>query len=182
MVNGEWLIGIDALTGSCGRGGRGRSAIRWRLSGICWRCRAAHRWRLYVDAVPPDGAVSGSGDNVELCLLPARRMWTHRALSREVARRPPDVLFVPAHVLPFRVKLPPSVVTVHDLGYRHVPEGHTRRQRLYPRTEHALERVARAAGDRRERIDGKGFAATLTARAPAKSTSSTKRLLSRPPG
>jgi glycosyltransferase involved in cell wall biosynthesis len=42
-------------------------------------------------------------------------------------RRPPAVLFVPAHVIPLRH--PPSVVTIHDLGYLHHPEAHPQRDR-----------------------------------------------------
>ncbi len=44
------------------------------------------------------------------------------------------MLFVPAHVLPWQPpgqSLPPSVVTIHDLGYHHFPEAHTRGQRAY---------------------------------------------------
>ncbi len=140
MVNGEWstvndqvLIGVDASRAMrVRRTGTERYSLEIirHLLGL----PSAHRWRLYTDVVPPDGLFP-MRDGVELCVLPARRMWTHRALAREVARRPPDVLFVPAHVLPFRASFvwtkPPSVVTVHDLGYRHVPEGHTQRQRLY---------------------------------------------------
>jgi glycosyltransferase involved in cell wall biosynthesis len=66
--------------------------------------------------------------------LAARSMWTHFSLNRELARRAPDVLFVPSHVLPWRANpatLPPSVVTVHDLGYRRFPDAHRPRQRLY---------------------------------------------------
>jgi len=52
-------------------------------------------------------------------------------LSYELLTRPrPEVLFVPAHVLPLAHPLP-SVVTVHDLGYRHFPGAHPARQRLY---------------------------------------------------
>ena len=40
------------------------------------------------------------------------------------------MLFVPAHVLPLAHPLP-SVVTVHDLGYRHFPDAHPARQRWY---------------------------------------------------
>jgi glycosyltransferase involved in cell wall biosynthesis len=97
-----------------------------------------HTWRLYLDgpAEPSYFCAEGGNEGVslELCRLPARRMWTHRALAREVVQRPPDVLFVPAHVLPFVVpvwRLPASVVTIHDLGYRYFPGTHTWRQRLY---------------------------------------------------
>src|SRR5690606_22093782 len=96
-----------------------------------------HQWRLYVDHQPTGNGLWSAGglpENAELCLLPARRMWTHRALAGEVLRRPPAVLFVPSHVLPFVLplrRLPPAVVTVHDLGYHAFPEAHPWRQRLY---------------------------------------------------
>lgn len=98
-----------------------------------------HEWRLYVDQLPPAGLFpqqtpGATHPNVTLCHLPAQRLWTHLALGREVTQQRPAVLFVPAHVLPFRLplrKLPPSVVTVHDLGYRYFPAAHTRWQRLY---------------------------------------------------
>jgi glycosyltransferase involved in cell wall biosynthesis len=63
-------------------------------------------------------------------VIPFPRLWTHLRLGCEVALHPPDVLFVPAHVLPLWTR-PPAVVTVHDLGYRHFPQAHPRRQRWY---------------------------------------------------
>lgn len=60
-------------------------------------------------------------------LIPFPRFWTHARLSWEVARHPPSLLWVPAHVIP--VNHPSSIVTVHDLGYLHHPEGHTAGQR-----------------------------------------------------
>ncbi len=70
---------------------------------------------------------------VEVRVLPGRRLWTHTALAWEVARHRPDVLFVPSHVIPFLPPglLSPSVVTLHDVGYRHFPAAHTASQRLY---------------------------------------------------
>lgn len=93
-------------------------------------------WRLYSDEAAPVGHLlsPGGAADVELRVLPACRQWTHRALAAEVVRRPPDVLFVPAHVIPFVLppaRLPPSVVTVHDLGYHVFPAAHPRGQRLY---------------------------------------------------
>lgn len=92
-------------------------------------------WRLYgAVAAPLDLFLPpGNPGQVEIRVLPARRPWTHRALAAEVVRAPPDVLFVPAHVIPFLPppRLPPSVVTVHDLGYHVFPEAHTRQQRAY---------------------------------------------------
>ena len=45
-----------------------------------------------------------------------------------MARHPPDVLFVPAHVVP--AIHPPTVVTIHDLGYLYEPDSHTPRDLL----------------------------------------------------
>jgi len=45
---------------------------------------------------------------------------------------PPDVLFVPSHVLPL-IHPRRCVVTVHDLGYHYHPEAHTLFQNLYLR-------------------------------------------------
>ena len=47
-----------------------------------------------------------------------------------MAVRPPDVLFVPAHVLPL-IHPRRSVVTVHDLGYLAYPEAHKTGDRRY---------------------------------------------------
>lgn len=94
---------------------------------------AAHRWRLYVDApIPAD--TFPQLPHTESCHLPAQRMWTHRSLACEVLRRTPDVLFVPSHVIPLALppsRLPPAVVTIHDLGYHWFPKAHTATQRAY---------------------------------------------------
>jgi glycosyltransferase involved in cell wall biosynthesis len=68
--------------------------------------------------------------NVELRSIPFPRLWTHLRLSTEMAVRPPDVLFVPAHVLPL-IHPRRSVVTVHDLGYLAYPEAHKAGDRRY---------------------------------------------------
>jgi glycosyltransferase involved in cell wall biosynthesis len=59
--------------------------------------------------------------------IPFARFWTHARLSFEMARRRPDLLFVPSHVIP--LVHPRSVVTIHDLGYLHEPQAHPARQR-----------------------------------------------------
>lgn len=49
-------------------------------------------------------------------------LWTQLGLALETWRQPPDVLFIPAHVIPF-FKNPrvPTVVTVHDLPIEFFP-------------------------------------------------------------
>lgn len=97
-------------------------------------------WRLYItepvaqDAFLLPNANPAAHGRIDMRVLPQTRLWTHRRLAAEVTVHPPDVLFVPAHVLPFQrpgVTLPPTVVTAHDLGYRFFPEAHTRTQRAY---------------------------------------------------
>ena len=97
---------------------------------------SAHQWRLYVDDTGTDASKAMPNalvPDVECRHLPSRRMWTHRALAQEVVKHRPDVLFVPSHVIPMRMpwQLPPSVVTVHDLGYHFWPKMHTRQQRMH---------------------------------------------------
>jgi len=81
---------------------------------------------------------------VKVRVLALPRLWTHAALAAEVWRHPPDVLFIPAHVVP---AMPPPrlpiAVTVHDVGYEHFPQAHPWSQRAYLRwsTRHSAHRA-----------------------------------------
>ncbi|MBI1802595.1 MAG: glycosyltransferase family 4 protein [Chloroflexi bacterium] len=88
---------------------------------------APHQYRLYLQEPPPAGLFDA---RAEMRVIGPPRLWTHLGLSAEMLRLPPDVLFVPAHVLPI-AHPPRSVMTVHDLGYRYFPEAHSAAQRLY---------------------------------------------------
>lgn len=85
-----------------------------------------HGVRLYVRQPPPTEAFPGA--ELRAILLP--RLWTHVGLSWEMVHEPPDLLFIPAHVLPV-VRPHRTLVTVHDLGYRYFPTTHPLSQRLY---------------------------------------------------
>lgn len=133
------LIGIDASRAlRPKRTGVERYALEIIRHLLALPDATQHTWRLYVDE-PLERAHVGlptatADPTVEICRLPRRRLWTHRALAREVVRRRPDVLFIPAHVLPFVLparRLPAAVVTIHDVGYRHIPAAHTWVQRCY---------------------------------------------------
>ncbi len=69
-----------------------------------------HELTLYYDREPPR-RLPGATTRV----VPLPRIWTHARLSLEMVRSRPDVLFIPAHVVP--LVHPPTVVTIHDLGY-----------------------------------------------------------------
>jgi glycosyltransferase involved in cell wall biosynthesis len=86
-------------------------------------------YRLYFNQ-PPAPDLFAAAPNVEIRTMPFLRLWTHMRLSWEMATHAPDVLFIPAHVLPV-VHPRRSVVTVHDLGYLYYPQAHTRWARWY---------------------------------------------------
>ena len=68
---------------------------------------------------------------VRFVVLPGRRLWTYFYLSRFIARRKGeiDTLFVPSHVLP--LVLPRwSVLTIHDVAWKRIPESYSWSQRL----------------------------------------------------
>ncbi len=86
-----------------------------------------HRVRLYTRETPPPGHFP---PQAEVRVIPFPRLWTHLRLSWEMARHPPNLLFVPAHVLP-PIRPRRTVVTIHDVGFRTFPQAHPWRQRLY---------------------------------------------------
>lgn len=61
---------------------------------------------------------------------PPKYLWTQLRLSWEMMQRPPDVLFVPAHVLP-AISPKKSVVTIHDVGFKRFPELYKKIQVAY---------------------------------------------------
>ena len=120
------LIGIDASRSAApqrtGTENYSLNLIRHLLA-----LQSDHCYRLYFNR-PPTRELRIT--NYELRIMPFPRLWTHLRLSWEMARRPPDLLFIPAHVLPI-IHPRRSVVTVHDLGYLFYPEAHRFLDRLY---------------------------------------------------
>jgi glycosyltransferase involved in cell wall biosynthesis len=136
------VIGIDAsrLTATVHTG-----TERYSRAVIAALIRQApqHQFRLYARDLLPlsdeEGLRFAQGEgsapgNIETIFIDQPRLWTHVGLAREIAASPPDALFIPAHVLPFPQALhrtTRTVVTIHDVGYRHFPGAHPWRQRLY---------------------------------------------------
>ncbi|MBN1886569.1 MAG: glycosyltransferase family 4 protein [Thermoflexales bacterium] len=121
------MIGIDASR-AASQQRTGTEAYSLHLIRALAEAAPACRFRLYFNRAPEEGLFDAH--NVEPCVIPFPRLWTHLRLSAELGRRPPDALFVPAHVLPpLRPRC--SLVTVHDLGYRHFPQAHPWLARLY---------------------------------------------------
>jgi glycosyltransferase involved in cell wall biosynthesis len=127
------LIGIDASRATALRR-TGTEVYSLYLIEALLALDTAHQFRLYFND-GPDRELAGRfglavSHRVEVRSIPFPRLWTHVRLGLEVARHPPDVLFVPSHVLPLWIRCP-AVATVHDLGYLYFPEAHHPRQRRY---------------------------------------------------
>ena len=120
------LIGIDASR-AARRKRTGTERYSFELIRHLVALDQKNRYRLYFDR-PPFCELRIA--NCELRVMPFPRLWTHVRLSWEMMHRPPDVLFVPAHVLPI-VHPPRSVVTIHDLGYLYFPRTYRALDRLY---------------------------------------------------
>lgn len=130
-------IGIDASRMAWARR-TGTEQYTTHLVKALTRLPPRHRLILYFNHLPPAPASGGDWgdpqgstwpDQVTVRAIPFPRLWTHLRLSWEMLRHPPDLLFVPAHVLPlWRPRR--TVVTIHDLGYRFFPEAHPPHRRL----------------------------------------------------
>ncbi|HEY74415.1 MAG TPA: glycosyltransferase family 4 protein [Thermoflexia bacterium] len=119
------LIGIDASRAVAARP-TGTETYSRQLIQALLALDSSHQFRLYFRTAPPADVFPGADARP----ISFPRLWTHARLSWEMARRPPDALFVPAHVLPL-VHPRASLVTIHDLGYLHFPQSHPWRQRLH---------------------------------------------------
>ena len=145
------IIGVDASRAAAGQR-TGTEAYAYYLiqALIPLAQERGHQLRLYFNQ-PPAANLFAPAGHVRPVVIPFRRLWTHVRLAWELRRRPPDVFFTPAHVIPFGYRGPgkAGVATVHDLGYLHFPEAHTPGQLAYLRlaTIHNAERGRRVIAD-----------------------------------
>lgn len=127
-------IGIDASRSKRRTGGVARYSFEI-IQEILAQAPRDWQWRLYVD-----GASGATGVGVENFLplhWPLKLLWTQTRLAWEVLRHPPDVLFVPGHVLPvFHSR--PAVTTIHDVAFLVQPQAYTWYGGLYLRLTTAL--------------------------------------------
>jgi glycosyltransferase involved in cell wall biosynthesis len=124
------LIGVDASRIARARR-TGTEAYSLHLIRALVEIGCSHRFRLYSPApLPPDAVNVDSKTGNEVRVIPFPRLWTHLRLAWEIGRHAPDVLLVPAHVMPLVCPVA-TVVTVHDLGYLYYPETHQLFDRWY---------------------------------------------------
>ena len=90
--------------------------------------KSDHKFILYAPHMPYNEFPAG--DNIEWRILPQQHLWSQFRLAREVNSRPPDVFFVPSHVVPLITHLP-TVVTIHDLAFKYFPRSYSAFERRY---------------------------------------------------
>ena len=81
------------------------------------------RWRFFASRPRP-------GLRVDLTVVPLRRLWSQVRLPIALAADRPDLLFVPAHAVPFG--WPGKALTVvHDLAFERYPHAYSAAERTY---------------------------------------------------
>lgn len=122
-------IGIDASRAV--RAVRtGPESYAWEIIRQLVKLPTPHHFRLYSPTPPPSHFLPKDSPNVDWRILPQRRLWSQVRLARELKQHPPDVLFVPSHVVPFFSKVP-TVVTLHDVSYKYFPRQYSTFERRY---------------------------------------------------
>ncbi|MBP7005907.1 glycosyltransferase family 4 protein [Patescibacteria group bacterium] len=82
---------------------------------------ARHEWLAYTESpLQPDLREVIPHWHEKILPWFPKYLWTQVRLSLEMYQHPPDVLFIPAHVLP-RVLPKKTVVTIHDVGFHRFP-------------------------------------------------------------
>lgn len=126
------LIGIEASRANR----REKTGVEWYAWHVIQQLKQfaesdAHSWLLYSNEPLMMGLEKGPKNWHEMRLAwPPKYLWTQTRLSWEMYRSPPDVLYVPAHVLPRAIPAR-SVVTIHDVGFARLPELYKPIQRWY---------------------------------------------------
>lgn len=69
-------------------------------------------------------------ENFQTKIMPFPKLWSQLRLSFEMLAKKPDVLFVPAHLVPI-IHPKNTVVTIHDLGFKHFPELYPAKELIY---------------------------------------------------
>ena len=129
------LLGIDAsrCVASYGTGVEAYSSaiIRHLLEKIQANPHGRFdRVHLYTPRALPSDFLGGRFPFVEEHVIPFPRLWTHVRLSTEMLSEPPDVLFIPGHVLPI-IHPRKSVVTIHDVAFMPFPRAYGLFKRAY---------------------------------------------------
>ena len=119
------ILGIDASRANCSR----RTGIEWYAYHVIERLKGIVPTDVRVVLYSREPLVEGlellpPNWESRVLLWPPGRLWTQLRLSWEMLVSPPDVLYVPAHVLP-PVRPRRSVTTLHDVAFVTVPDAYS---------------------------------------------------------
>jgi glycosyltransferase involved in cell wall biosynthesis len=95
---------------------------------LCSRLEAAAPelgWRFFASR-------PRAGLGVDVMVIPFRRLWTQVRLPVALASNRPDLLFVPAHAIPFAWP-GRALAVVHDLAFERHPNAYSATERAYLR-------------------------------------------------
>ncbi len=126
------LIGIDASRANKSH----RTGVEWYSWHVIQNLKeltknGSHSWVLYSNEILKNGLEKLPANWYEIrARWPIKKGWTQVRLSYELWRRPTDVFFIPAHVLP-RFVPKKSVVTIHDVGFFRHPQLYRPRDRRF---------------------------------------------------
>jgi len=140
------LIGIDASRANKAN----KTGVEWYAFHLIQQLKKmtqgdGHTWILYSNELLKGGLEKLPDGWYEVrAHWPIKKGWTQIRLSYELWRRPTDVFFVPAHVLP-RVIPKKTVVTIHDVGFHCFPQLYKPRDRQFHEwsTKDIAKRVSR---------------------------------------
>ena len=135
------IIGIDASRSVSAQPTGTELYSRYLIEALLDRAPDRFSFRLYFNQAPQSEI---RNQKSEIKIIPFPRLWTHLRLSTEMIAHRPDLLFVPAHVLPI-IHPRRSVVTVHDLGYLYFPGSTSAPAALVSRSIDALAYPHRGA-------------------------------------
>lgn len=126
------LIGIDASRAS----GKEKTGTENYSSNLILNLAKIDKKNNYILYVKPnyDLLFDRLPKNFRLKVITTKRFWTQIGLSREMISKKPDVLFVPAHLLP-PITPAKMVVTIHDLAWKYFPDA-------YSKSEIRLQKLA----------------------------------------
>jgi glycosyltransferase involved in cell wall biosynthesis len=133
------VVGIDASRAA--RMNRtGTEGYSWEIIRRLPALAPLTEFRLYTPNLPKEDM--GLPENATWRILRPDRVWSQVQLARELQKNRPDVIFIPAHVLPALTSTP-AVVTIHDVAYRYFPKVYRAFDRRYLSFSTALA-IARA--------------------------------------
>ncbi len=124
------IIGIDATRANK----TNKTGVEWYsyyLIKELAKLPRKHTYRLYFNTDPEPG-LQNLGSNFEYRVIrwPFKYLWTQLRLSFEMLVHPPDLLFIPAQIIPI-IHPAKTVTTIHDVAYLPYPESYSWKSRNY---------------------------------------------------